>query len=77
MKAVNAAELVVVGDVSLRVIRMADLLREKLRSGRDPARRRSKRLQDLADAQALLEQEPGLAESLASEDRTLLDRLPP
>jgi len=28
---------------------------EKLRSGSDPARRRSKRLQDLADAQSLLE----------------------
>jgi len=58
------------------VIRRADLLHEKLRSGSDPARRRSKRLQDFADGQALLEADPGLAADLTPEERALLDRLP-
>ena len=74
--AVAAAEPVPRGDVTLRVIRVADLLREKLRAGSDPARRRSKRLQDLADAQALLEQDPRLGNSLSAEQRALLERLP-
>jgi hypothetical protein len=74
--AVEAAEGVDVGDVSLRVIRVEDLLRQKLRAGADPARRRSKRLQDLADAQALLEQQPDLAASLSDEERARLDGLP-
>jgi hypothetical protein len=67
--AVEAAEGVDVGDVSLRVIRVEDLLRQKLGAGADPARRRAKRLQDLADAQALLEQQPDLAPSLSDEER--------
>jgi hypothetical protein len=46
----------------LRVLGVVDLLREKLRAARDPASRRSKRLQDLADAQSLLEQDPGTRE---------------
>jgi hypothetical protein len=54
------------------VITPADLLHEKLRAGRDPARRRSKRMQDLADAQALLEQAPGLAEALSEAERQQL-----
>jgi hypothetical protein len=64
------------GEVVLRVLAVADLLHEKLRAGRDPARRRSKRLQDLADVQSLLEQDPALEVELTSEERTLLDRLP-
>jgi len=63
-------------DVPLRVLTVSDLLHEKLRSGRDPARRRSKRLQDLADAQSLLEQHPDLAQELRSDERDALDRLP-
>jgi hypothetical protein len=58
--------------VRLRVIGKSDLLREKLRAGRDPAGRRSKRMQDLADAQALLEQDPALAAGLSEEERRLL-----
>ena len=53
-----------------------DLLHEKLLAGADPARRRSKRLQDLADAQALLEATPALAADLTADERALLDRLP-
>src|SRR5207247_956014 len=55
---VSRAVEVQAGSLRLRVLGIADLLHEKLRAGRDPARRRSKRLQDLADAQALLELEP-------------------
>jgi hypothetical protein len=58
------------------VLAVADLLREKLRAARDPARRRSKRLQDLADAQSLLEQDPGLASGLTPQERAQLDDLP-
>lgn len=36
----------------------------------------AKRLQDLADAQALLEQEPSLSEELTEDEKNLLDRLP-
>jgi hypothetical protein len=60
----------------LRVIDRADLLHEKVRAGTDPARRRSKRLQDLADAQALLEQTPELRDELTQAERQTLDSLP-
>jgi hypothetical protein len=65
-----------IGELKLRVITKPDLLREKLRAGQDPARRRSKRLQDLADAQALIESDPRLEASLTAEERALLERLP-
>lgn len=74
--AVRSAEEFALEDVTLRVIRVVDLLHEKIRAGSDPARRRSKRLQDLGDAQALLEAYPGLREALAPEERSVLDRLP-
>jgi hypothetical protein len=73
---VSRAEVVQIGALRLRVLRVVDLLHEKLRAGRDPARRRSKRLQDLADAQALLEQDPGLVGELTAEEKSLLDGLP-
>lgn len=71
----RAGELEVEG-VAIRVIGKTDLLREKLRAGRDPARRRSKRMQDLADAQGLLEQDPSLAAGLSVDERSALDILP-
>ena len=74
--AVLRAGSVELESVRLKVIGVADLLREKLRAGTDPARRRSKRLQDLADAQALLEQRPELANALTSEERAILAKLP-
>jgi len=74
--AIRDAQELDVADLVLRVIRPIDLLREKLRAGLDPARRRSKRLQDLADAQALLEQEPELGRALTADQRDVLDRLP-
>lgn len=63
-------------DVRLRVIGRADLLHEKLRAGTDPARRRSKRLQDLADAQSLLEETPELHAELSEAERAILAALP-
>jgi hypothetical protein len=75
-EAITRAEDVELEDVRLRVVSRADLLHEKLRAASDPARRRSKRLQDLADAQALLESTPTLEQELSSAERALLDRLP-
>jgi hypothetical protein len=74
--AVASAGEIVVDDVTLRVIEPVDLLHEKIRAGSDPARRRSKRLQDLADAQALLETNPDLVQHLRTDEREVLDRLP-
>jgi hypothetical protein len=76
VEAVSRAVEVRIGELELRVIRAEDLLHEKLRAGRDPARRRSKRIQDLADAQALVEQYPELLRELAPDERRLLDELP-
>ena len=75
-EAIALAEDVELEDVRLRVVSRANLLHEKLRAASDPARRRSKRLQDLADAQALLESTPTLEQELSSAERTSLDRLP-
>jgi len=60
-------------DVILRVLSAEDLLHAKLRAAADPARRRSKRLQDLSDAQALVERDAALGESISTEERALLD----
>jgi hypothetical protein len=60
----------------LRVLGRSDLLHEKLRSGSDPARRRSKRLQDLVDAQGLLEENPELHMELSEAERAVLSSLP-
>ena len=61
-------------DVSLRVIRPVDLVHAKLRAAADPARRRSKRLQDLADAQSLVETTPSLDGELSADERAVLSR---
>lgn len=74
--AIEAADEIVVEDVTLHVIRLVDLLHEKLRSGRDPARRRSKRLQDLVDAAGLLELRPDLTAELRPDEKELLGQLP-
>ena len=74
--AITRAEDVALEEVCLRVIGRTDLLHEKLRAAADPARRRSKRLQDLADVQALLESTPALTHELSVAERALLDQLP-
>ncbi len=74
--AIEAADTLELDGVSFCVLRVMDLLHQKLRAGSDPARRRSKRLQDLADAESLLEGDPGLADSLSEDERAILDSLP-
>jgi hypothetical protein len=75
-EAITRADDIELEGVRLRVVSRADLLHEKLRAASDPACRRSKRLQDLADAQALLESTPALEQELSSAERASLDRLP-
>jgi hypothetical protein len=77
LDAIERAEEVLLDGVALRVLGRGDLLRAKLRAGSDPARRRSKRLQDLADVQALLEADPTLDRLLSSEERSRLQGLLP
>jgi hypothetical protein len=62
--------------VRLRILSKMDLLRAKLRSASGAERRRSKRIIDIADVHALIEDEPALADELSDEERALLDRLP-
>lgn len=64
----RATVLEIAGGV-VRVAQAGDLVRARLRAGTDPSRRRSKRLQDLADAAGLLEDHPGLANDLDDEER--------
>ena len=75
LASIDRADVVDVGGVELRVLQKRDLLREKLRAGADPARRRSKRMQDLADAQALVEDDPSLSNELDPAQRALLDQM--
>ncbi len=75
-EAIQQAEEVKLEETPLQVINRINLLHEKLRTASDPARRRSKRLQDLADAQSLLESTPALEQELTSAERKLLDQLP-
>lgn len=70
--AVRRADEVQVAGARLRVINRQDLLHAKLRAATDPGRRRSKRLQDLADAHALLEASPELDAALDPAERATL-----
>lgn len=76
VEAVARAVEVPIHGVGLRVLEVADLLHEKLRTGSDPARRRSKRQQDSTDVQALLEPDAGRFGRLNPAERALLDDLP-
>jgi hypothetical protein len=74
--AVERADTVELDGIPLRVLAAADLLRAKLRAAADPARRRSKRLLDLADAQGLVEDHPELEATLSADERDRLRRAP-
>jgi predicted nucleotidyltransferase len=74
---IERAEIVEIDGIPLRVLSALDLLRAKLRAAADPARRRSKRLQDLADAQGLVEDHPQLAAALDVSEREILEQLRP
>ena len=58
----------------VRVASPAALVKEKLRAASDPARRESKRFQDLADAKGLAEEHPEVEELLTSVERAFLKR---
>jgi hypothetical protein len=73
-EAVLRAVPLALDDVTLHIIAADDLVHAKRREAADPARRRSKRLRDLADVQALLEKAPSLAACLSASERELLDR---
>lgn len=74
--AVLAAQSIPFEGATLRVIGVADLVRQEIRAGSDAARRRSKRLSDLVDAQGLLEAYPEVRDALTPEEIAVLDRLP-
>jgi hypothetical protein len=68
-EAIARAETHPLGGAVLRVAPVTEMIRAKLRAGRDPARRRSKRLMDVADATALAEQHPEATCSLTADER--------
>ena len=71
-EAIRSAEPHALEGREIRVVSLKALVRAKLRAGQDPARRKSKRMQDLADIQALLEQFPDLDAELSDTERALL-----
>lgn len=70
--AVIGAVALPLGNLTMRVAAPVDLVHAKLLAASDPARRRSKRLQDLADAQGLVEDHPEIAAGLSAEETALL-----
>jgi hypothetical protein len=75
-EAIDRAVEIELEGVPLRILGKVDLLRAKLRSAAGPERRRSRRIIDLADVHALLEDDPTLASELGEEELALLERLP-
>ncbi len=71
-EAIDGARTVAVSHVQLKVAAPQELIRAKLRAAKDSERRKSKRMQDLADVQALIEQYPELTNALSDEDKALL-----
>jgi hypothetical protein len=70
--AIERAEPVDIEGIAVQVARPAELLKAKLLAVADPARRRSKRAQDWADALALVERYPELEPTLDDGERALL-----
>ena len=71
--AIGRSGVSTVDGTPLHVLAPIDLVRAKLRAAGDPARRRSKRLQDLADAVSLVESRPTLLPQLTAEERSRLE----
>jgi hypothetical protein len=69
---IERAVTIEIDGVPLRLLAPLDLVRAKLRAASDPARRRSKRLLDLADAQGLIEDHPELGRELTLEEAAQL-----
>ena len=61
-------------DEEFRIASALELVHAKLRAASDAARKRTKRLRDLADAEALLETDPSLHDQLSDEERLQLSR---
>lgn len=74
---VARAGVIELDGLPLPILAPLDLLRAKLRAAADPARRRSKRLLDLADAQGLVEDHPELLAGLNSSEQNALEQLRP
>ncbi|MBP7587594.1 MAG: hypothetical protein KBA72_06555 [Thermoanaerobaculia bacterium] len=74
---VARAGIVEIDGLPLPILAPLDLLRAKLRAAADPARRRSKRLLDLADAQGLVEDHSELLHALEPPERVVLEQLRP
>jgi predicted nucleotidyltransferase len=70
--AIASAEIYLLEGHKLRVINCKELVGAKLRAALDPARRKSKRMQDLADVQGLLEQYPDLERLFSAAERARL-----
>ena len=62
------------GGGEVRIASPAALVKEKLRAASDPARRESKRFQDLTDAKSLAEEHPEVEEQLTPSERAFLRR---
>ena len=73
-EAIERSDVSMIDGTPLRVAVPLDLVRTKLRAARDPARRRSKRIQDLADAVSLVENQPDLVNGLTPAERSELER---
>jgi hypothetical protein len=71
--AIESAEVHSLESHQIRIINREQLVLAKMRAATDSARRKSKRMQDLADVQGLLERFPELQHLLTSEQRTLFD----
>jgi hypothetical protein len=74
--AIDRAVEVLVAGQPVRVINRADLLHAKLRAGSDPARRRTKRMQDILDAHVLIDEHPELEVELTNAERAILQPPP-
>jgi hypothetical protein len=72
---IRAAEPHRLGSTEIRIARPLDLVRTKLRAAADDARRKSKRVQDLADAIRLVEDNPAIRSALTEAERARLERL--
>ena len=72
--ALERSSLSTIDGTPLRVVVPIDLVRARLRAARDPGRRRSKRIQDLADAVSLIESQPELVAGLTATEQSDLDR---
>ncbi len=72
-EAIRTAVSLPLGDSFVRFVSPLELVRAKLRAHADSSRRKSKRLQDLADAEAVLEERPELRSELSAAERALLE----